>query len=50
MKRSYKLITVDYHKAEQYINQLYASGHEIISASTFFNSFNNEYNVTILYK
>lgn len=50
MKRSYKLRTVDYHKAEQYINRLYDSGHEIISASTFFDSFNNKYNVTILYK
>ena len=50
MSSNYKLCTVDYGKATEYINKLYRAGHEIISTSTFFNSFSEKYSVTILYK
>ena len=50
MISNYKLCTVEYGKATEYINKLYRAGYEIISASTFFDGFSEKYNVTILYK
>lgn len=50
MSSNYKLCTVEYGKATEYINKLYRAGHEIVSASTFFDSFDSKYKVTILYK